>query len=400
MMISKAMKKQLEGNSTIRLMFQEGKDMAKKVGAENVFDFSIGNPNVPAPKEVNESIKAIVDEVDSVYLHGYMANEGYPETRKVIAEHLNRRFGTSYGVGNILMIAGAAAGLNIALKALLDEGDEVITFRPYFLEYGNYVRNYGGVLRTVPTDKETFLPDMEELRSAISEKTKAVIINTPNNPTGAIYGEETLRELSSLLSEESRKYGTHIVLISDEPYRELCYDGLTQPWVAAFYPDTIVCYSFSKSLSLPGERIGYCVVPDELCCHEDIYSCMSIANRTLGMVNAPSLMQKVIERCIDTDISENVKAYDRNRKLLYGILKEAGFEAAYPQGAFYIWIKTPEGLTDQEFCNICKRHYVLIVPGSSFEGSGHMRAAYCVSEDTIRRSEQAWKDIASECGLR
>lgn len=399
MMISNSMKSQLAGNSTIRLMFAEGKEMAKNVGAENVYDFSIGNPSVPAPKAVNEAIKHIVDEEDSVYLHGYMANEGYPETRKAVADSLNRRFGTNYNENNIIMTTGAAGGLNVALKTLLNDGDEVITFKPYFLEYGQYAENYGGKLVAVGTDPETFLPDLEAFSKAINEKTKAVIINTPHNPTGVIYGEETLSGLAKILREGSMRIGRPIVLISDEPYRELCYDGKSQPWVASFYEHTIVCYSFSKSLSLPGERVGYAVVPDELCEHEDIFRCMAIATRTLGMMNAPGIMQKVIERCIDTDISDNIRAYDDNRKLLYGILKDAGFEAVYPSGAFYIWIRTPKGYTDQEFCDICKKHYVLIVPGSSFDGAGNMRAAYCVSEDMIRRSEKAWKEIAAECGI-
>ncbi len=400
MMISRSMQEQLAGNSTIRLMFAEGKEMAKKVGADHVYDFSIGNPNVPAPKEVNEAIKAVVDEVDSVYLHGYMANEGYPETRKAVADDLNRRYGTDYDESNIIMTTGAAGGLNIVLKTLLDEGDEVITFKPYFLEYKKYASNYGASLVPVATDSRTFLPDMEALRAAINERTRAVIINTPHNPTGVIYGEDTLKALAAVLEEESKRIGRPIVLISDEPYRELCYDGMSQPWVASFYKDTIVCYSFSKSLSLPGERIGYCVVPDELCEHEDIFACMGIANRTLGMLNAPGIMQKAIERCLDIDISENVRIYDNNRKLLYGILKDAGFEAVYPSGAFYIWIRTPEGYTDAEFCDICKKHYVLVVPGASFEGPGNMRAAYCVSEKTIRDSKPAWEAIAKEVGLR
>ncbi len=394
------MQKQLEGNSVIRIMSQEGKEMAAEIGPDKVYDFTIGNPNISAPETVNESIKAIVDEVDSVYLHGYMANEGYPETRKAVADSLNRRFGTSYTEKNIVMTTGAAGGLNIILKTLIDEGDEVITFKPYFMEYGQYTRNYGAKLVAVPTDAETFLPDLDALKEAITDKTKALIINTPHNPTGVIYKEDTLSELAKVLNEANERLGKDIVLISDEPYRELVYDGHTQPWVAGFYADTIVCYSFSKSLSLPGERVGYCVVPDELSDHEAVLSCLSISNRILGMMNVPGIMQKVIERCIDTDISENIAAYDNNRKLIYAILKEAGFEAAYPEGAFYIWIKTPEGMTDDEFCKICLKHYVLVVPGSAFDGSGHMRAAYCVSEATIKNSKEAWMAIAKECGLK
>ena len=399
MFISRSMQEQLAGNSTIRRMFMAGKELAEKYGAENVYDFSIGNPNVPAPDAVNESIRAALSEEDPVYLHGYMANEGFPETRRAVAASLNRRYGTSYDESNVIMTVGAAAGLNIILKTLIDPEDEVITFKPYFMEYRKYVQNYGGRLRPVATDEATFLPDMKAFSEAINEHTKAVIINTPHNPTGVVYGEETLRELAAVLRSAEERYDSHIVLISDEPYRELCYDGTSQPWVASFYEDTIVCYSFSKSLSLPGERIGYCLVPESLYMHEEVFSGMTTATRILGMVNAPALMQKAIERCIDTDITDNVRLYDRNRQLLYGILKSAGFSAAYPQGAFYIWITTPEGYTDEEFGEICQKHNVLIVPGASFEGAGHMRAAYCVSERTIINSEAAWRAIAAECGL-
>lgn len=393
-MISQKMQPLLANNSAIRMMFEEGIRMAQEVGRENVFDFSLGNPNVPAPKAVGEAIKTLVDEMDPVVLHGYMPNQGYPDTRKAIADSLNRRFGTLFTERNIIMTVGAASGLNVILKTILDDGDEVIVFAPYFLEYGHYIRNYGGRAVVVKTDEITFLPDMERLSAAITPKTKAVIINTPNNPTGVIYSAEVLDALSDTLREAQQRIGHPIVLISDEPYRELAYDDTEVPYVTKFYDNTVICYSYSKSLSLPGERIGYLVIPDEVTESDSVIDAAVIANRISGAVNAPSLMQKVVEKCVDTDISDNVALYDENRKALYAILQQAGFEAVYPQGAFYLWVKTP--VPDKDFAARCKRHYMLVVPGSSFEGSGYVRAAYCVSAECIRRSEKAWMAVAEE----
>lgn len=393
-MISQKMQPLLANNSAIRMMFEEGIRMANEVGRENVFDFSLGNPNVPAPKAVGEAIKKLVDEMDPVKLHGYMPNAGFPETRAVIATSLNRRFETSFTEKNIIMTVGAASGLNIILKTILNPDDEVIVFAPYFLEYGHYIRNYGGKAVVVHTDETTFLPDMERLAAAITPKTKAVIINTPNNPTGVVYPAAVLRALADTLRDAEKRLGHPIVLISDEPYRELAYDGAEVPYVTKFYADTVVCYSYSKSLSLPGERIGYLVIPDELAESASVIDAAVIANRVMGAVNAPSLMQKVVERCVDTDISENVACYDANRKALYAILKKAGFEAVYPEGAFYLWVKTP--ISDKEFAERCKRHYLLVVPGSSFEGKGYVRVAYCVSPECVKRSEKAWLAVAEE----
>ena len=397
MLISNKMQPMLGGNSAIRAMFEEGLNMAKKYGKENVYDFSLGNPNVPAPAAVNETIKELVDTVDSTYLHGYMPNAGYPETRKAIADSLNRRFGTDFAMNNIIMTVGAASGLNAVLKTVVDPGSEVIVFKPYFLEYKNYVKNYDGVLTAVPTIAETSLPDIDAFAAALNAKTKAVIINTPNNPTGVIYGEDVIKAIATKLEEAEQKFGTSILLIADEPYRELAYDGFEVPFLTKYYHNAVVCYSYSKSLSLPGERIGYIAVPNSLENAEDFISIATICTRVMGSVNAPSLMQKVIEKCVDTDVTENVAVYDRNRKKLYEILKKYGFTAVYPQGAFYMWIKTP--VEDKAFVDICKKHRILVVNGSSFEGPGFVRAAYCVSEETITRSEESWKAVAEEVGL-
>ena len=393
-MISQNMRPFVENGSAIRAMFEEGLKMQERYGAENVFDFSLGNPNMPAPKSVEESIVHLVKTLDPTVLHGYMPNAGFPKVRAAIAENLNRRFGTRFSEKNVIMTVGAASGLNVILKTILDPGDEVIVFTPFFMEYSSYVRNYGGVLVEVPTDRKTFLPDPEALGSSLTERTRALIINTPNNPTGVIYGEDVLRAISEVLSEAEKRFGTQILLISDEPYRELAYDGVAVPFVTKFYPDAVICYSFSKSLSLPGERIGYLLIPDAVGGAEEMMNAAVIANRIIGSVNAPSLMQLAVSENLDADISGNIAAYDQNRSLLYGSLRELGFDCVYPSGAFYLWMKTPGD--EKEFVALCKKHCVLVVPGSSFHCPGYVRIAYCVSHEKIERSLSAWKKIADE----
>ena len=395
-MISEKMKPLVNNNSAIRAMFEEGNRLAALYGRENVYDFSLGNPNVPAPKEVKQALLDVLNEEDSCFVNGYMSNAGYPDTRKAVADSLNRRFGTAYGPQNLIMTVGAASAINIFLKTILDPGDEVVTFAPYFVEYGNYVRNYDGILRVVPANIKDFQPDIEGLRAAVTSRTKAVIINTPNNPTGIVYSEETLRALQKVIAEKEAEYGTVIITISDEPYRELAYDGVKVPWVPDFLEHAVVVYSYSKSLSLPGQRIGWLLIPDSIPEAEEVISAATIANRVCGAVNAPSLIQRALIRCIDA--STDIEAYNANRELLYGGLKELGFECAKPQGAFYLFVKAPDG-DDARFVDVCKKYNVLVVPGKSFACAGYVRLAYCVSNDMIRRSLPAFRKIAEEYGL-
>lgn len=397
-MISEKMKPLVANNSVIRVMFEEGKRLAAVYGAENVFDFSLGNPNVPAPKEVKQAILDTLKEEDSTFVHGYMSNSGYEDVRETIALSLNRRFGTRFSQSNILMTVGAASGLNIILKTILDPGDEVIAFAPYFVEYGSYVRNYDGKLVVIAPNTVDFQPDLAAFASKITKRTKAVIINTPNNPTGVVYSDATLKRMADILREKEKEFGSSIVLISDEPYRELAYDGVEVPYVTKYYDDTVVCYSYSKSLSLPGERIGYLVIPDELKDSREVFTAATIANRVIGCVNAPSLMQRVIKRCIENGATVDLDAYDRNRNLLYNSLKEYGFSCIKPEGAFYLFVKSPVA-DEKEFCDRAKEHNLLLVPGSSFACAGYVRIAYCVSYEQIERSLPAFRALAEEYGL-
>lgn len=395
-MISEKMKPLVNNNSAIRAMFEEGKRLAGIYGAENVYDFSLGNPNVPAPEAVNQAICQILEEEPSTFVHGYMSNSGYEDVRAAIADSLNRRFGLSLHQGNILMTVGAASGLNIILKTLLNPGDQVLTFAPYFVEYGNYVRNYDGCLTVVPPHAPDFQPDLKAFEELLTPKTKAVIINTPNNPTGVVYSVQTLTAMADILRAKEKEFGTDIVLISDEPYRELAYDGVEVPYITPFYDNTVICYSYSKSLSLPGERIGYLVIPDALKDSQEVFQAATIANRVMGAVNAPSLMQRVIMRCLDASV--NLEAYDRNRNLLYHGLRDLGFQCIRPQGAFYLFVQSPEA-DEKVFCEVCKKYNILVVPGSSFACPGYVRISYCVSYEQIERSLPAFARVAEEYGL-
>ncbi|MDD6211646.1 MAG: pyridoxal phosphate-dependent aminotransferase [Clostridiales bacterium] len=396
-MISEKMKPLVNNNSAIRAMFEEGNQLREKYGAENVFDFSLGNPNVPAPAEVKTAVLEILEQEDPVFVHGYMSNAGYPQVRRAVAESLNRRFDTNFHENNIVMTVGAASGLNVALKTILNPGEEVIVFAPYFLEYGAYVNNFDGKLVVVSPDTETFQPNLEEFEEKISDKTRAVIINTPHNPTGVVYSEETIIRLAEILNRKQEEFQREIFLISDEPYRELAYDGVFVPYITKYYKNTIVGYSFSKSLSLPGERIGYLVIPDELEDSENVITAAGIATRVSGAVNAPSLMQLVIEKCIDAKC--DVEYYDRNRNALYEGLTELGFTCVKPQGAFYLFVKSPIE-DDAEFCSKAKEFNILPVPGKSFACPGYVRLAYCVSYETIVNSMPAFAKLAEFYGLK
>lgn len=394
-MISEKMIGLAQNNSAIRAMFEEGNKLAAQYGRENVFDFSLGNPNFPAPEAVKTAMIEILNSQDSVHVHGYMSNAGYESTREAVARNLNARFGTAFGINNIIMSVGAAGGLNVVLKTLLNPGDEVLTFAPYFVEYGNYVRNYDGVLVPVAADTKDFQPDPDRLAAAVTPKTKAVIINSPNNPTGVVYSADSIRKIASALEKKQKEFGTSIYIIADEPYRELAYDGVEVPYLTKYYNNAIVCYSWSKSLSLPGERIGYIVIPNEVDDYSLVYDVACIATRVSGFVNAPSLQQLAVAGCLDA--STDIGAYDANRKLLYKGLTECGFECVYPQGAFYMWMKTP--VDDKEFSAAAKKYNILLVPGASFGCPGYVRIAYCVARATIERSMPAFLKLANEFGL-
>lgn len=392
-MIAEKMKPYLKNNSAIRMMFEEGKRLAAQYGPENVYDFSLGNPNVPAPAKLKDAIVDILNEVDPVVVHGYMNNAGFPQVRKTIADNLNMRYGTAFTENNLIMTVGAGSALNVCLKTLVNPGEEVIVFAPYFLEYGAYVRNYDGVLVEVAPDTDTFQLNLSDFEKKLSEKTKAVIINNPHNPTGVVYREETIRELAEILKEKQKEYGHAIYLLSDEPYRELAFDGAVVPFVTKYYDNTMVVYSYSKSLSLPGERIGYVVIPDEVEDSADTIAAATIANRISGCVNAPSLIQLAVARCADAEV--DLGYYDRNRRTLYEGLTKLGFTCVKPEGAFYLWLKSPEE-DERQFVEKAKKYNILMVPGRSFACPGYVRLAYCVSYEKIVKALPEFAKLAKE----
>lgn len=393
-MIAEKMKGMVANSSAIRAMFEEGNRLAKIYGRENVFDFSLGNPNVEAPQAVKEAILSLVTEETPLELHGYTnSNAGYEDVRRTVAESLNERFQTAFSPENIIMTVGAAGGLNVILKTLVNPQEEVIVFAPYFGEYRSYTSNVDGVLVEISPDTESFQPKLDEFAEKITPKTKAVIVNTPNNPTGVVYSEETIREMARIMEEKQREYGTEIYLISDEPYRELAFDGVEVPYLTNYYKNTIVAYSYSKSLSLPGERIGYLVIPSEVSDSRDVIAAAGVANRILGFVNAPTLLQKVVAKCIGekTDLTY----YNRNRETLYEGLRQCGFRCIKPQGAFYLFVKSPIE-DEKEFCEAAKRYNILLVPGSSFGCPGYVRIAYCVAYETITGALPKFQELAKQ----
>ena len=396
-MISEKMKVFVNNSSAIRAMFEEGKKMAAQYGADHVYDFSLGNPNIPAPESVKEAIVDIVTHEDPVTVHGYMNNSGYEDVRAALAAHLNSLYGTAYGTDNLVMTVGAAGGLNVILKTLLNPGDEVITMTPYFGEYRSYTGNFDGVLVESATDPVTFYPDLADLEGKVTDRTRAVIINSPNNPTGVVYPKSVLCSLAELLERKEKEYGNPIYLISDEPYREIAFDGVEVPWIPSIYRNTVVGSSYSKTLSLPGERIGFLLIPSEADDFGDLIAACNVASRILGFVNAPSLMQKVAARCCAE--KADVAFYDRNRHLLYESLTEYGYTCVKPEGAFYLWVKSPCE-DEREFVARAKdKEHILIVPGRSFGCPGFVRIAYCVAYETIENSLPGFRRIAEDYGL-
>lgn len=390
-MISKEMESKLSGGSLIRKMFEEGTRLKKIYGDDKVFDFSIGNPDLEPPKEVKDAIKELA-EADIPGMHGYMANAGYPETRQAIADQLSKESGLSIGIDSICMSCGAASGMNNLLHAILDDGDEIILLAPFFLEYMNYISNFHGKPVIVNTDPVTFQPIIADIEKAITPKTKAIIINSPNNPSGAIYSKEVLMELNEMLLKQD-----HVIhVISDEPYKDLAYDGMTVPSTLACFDNLIVCFSWSKSLSLPGERIGYTCVSPKHADFAQLTAAIVLCNRILGSVNAPAFMQRVVAKSLTAKV--DVANYEHRRNLLYDIITEAGFTCTKPSGALYLFMKTP--IEDNAFCDVCKKYNVLVVPGSAFKREGYVRLAFCVSEQTILGSKDAFEAIAKELNLK
>lgn len=390
MVIADRMVPLVEGSSIIRKLFEEGKALAKVVGPENVYDYSLGNPSVPAPDAVADQIRKILDTEDPLYVHGYMSNSGYEDVRGAIADDLNERYGSAFTFEDIIMTVGAAAGINDILNLFLNPGDEVIAFAPFFGEYRNYTIMAGGILKAVPADTETFQINIDGLDAVITEKTKLLIVNNPNNPTGVIYTGETLDKLQKALEKAEERIGHPIYVISDEPYRELVYDGQSVPFMPDHVKNCLIVYSFSKSLSLPGERIGYIAISPKMTAYEEVKGGLIVTNR-IGSVNAPSLMQLVVKECLKE--RPQLEVYDNNRKMLYDKLTSIGFECLRPQGAFYLFVKSP--LKDyQRFVDEAKKEHILMVDASSFGCPGYVRLAYCVSPEMIKRSFAAFDRLA------
>ena len=380
--------------STIRTIFEFGRMRAAQVGEENIFDFSLGNPNVPTPDFVRDAAIEILQTYEPAAVHGYTVAPGNPQVRETLAQSLNARFGTNFAGKNLFITAGAAAAITICFKALAEEGDEFITFAPYFPEYKVFVESVGSKLNVVPAQPADWQINFDAFKKMLTPATKAVIINSPNNPSGAVYSEATIKTLAQILAEKSSEFGHEIFIIADEPYREIAY-GVDVPYVPNFYANTLVCYSYSKSFSLPGERIGYIVVPDSVADFGKIFGAVAGAARVLTHVNAPSLWQLVVAKCAGKP--SDISIYERNAKLLYEGLIDAGFECVKPQGAFYLFPKALED-DDYAFCERAKKYDLLLVPGADFGCAGYFRAAYCIKTETIERSLPLFKKLAAEYG--
>lgn len=392
-MISKEMNKNLSINGGIREAFNEARRQKALYGDENVYDLSIGNPSAPVPRKVTEVLKDFCGkkELD----HQYMCESGYEEVREKIADHLNQKYNTGYGINNIIMTNGVAGGINIVLRALLNPGDEVIIFRPYYPAYKGFVENWQGKIVEV-NPKEDFQPDFEDLEHKITIRTKVVIVNSPHNPTGVIYTKETAAKISEILKRKQKEYGHAICLLSDEPYRDLVYIEEELPWWPDFYQNTIVSYSFSKSLSLAGERIGYLTIPTEFEDSENVIKAVRLAMGRLGFVNAPALFQRIVGECIDEQV--DLEYYAKNREILYGTLKQCGYECIEPKGAFYIFVKAPDN-NEERFLELARERHLIFVGGSSFGYSGYVRLSFCCKYEVLQRAEDALKQLADDCKI-
>lgn len=388
-MIAKRLRASLDGAVCIRDIFEEAKKLAAIRGPENIYNFTIGNPSVEPPAIVNQAIRETLDEVPPLALHGYPANVGHPDVRRHVAAYLNREFGGDYDESGIVMTAGAAGAIVIIANTLLDYGDEVVTFAPYFWEYKSYTEVVYGRLVAAPTDPETLQPDAAAFAAALTERTRYVLINTPNNPTGAVYTEEKLRAVAEILERKQKEYGHPIYLVSDEPYRKLAY-GVPVPWLPDLYRNTIVVYSFSKTLSIPGERIGYIAVRPDVDDYADLMQGLMASDRYLGYVNAPSLQQKILLKCLEATV--DVSIYQQTRDILYDGLTQIGYTCVHPDGAFYLFVKALEP-DDVQFCQVAKEEGLVFAPGTAFCGPGWVRVSYCVPGDVARRSLPAFEAL-------
>lgn len=393
-MLSKEVLELSKQHSVIRDIFEFGMERSREVGFENVFDFSIGNPSVPAPKEVDETAMRYIKDGNPVAVHGYTSNAGIFEVRDAVAKSLNRRFDTNYRADNIFMTIGAAAAVGICFKSLVDgPEDEIITFAPYFPEYQVYAQGAGCKLTVIPAETKTFQIDFDKLEAAINENTKAVLINSPNNPSGAVYSEATVKRLAALLEKKQEETGHSIYIISDEPYREIVYDGIKIPHVPKYYNNTLVCYSFSKSLSIPGERIGYIIAPDEAEDYEDLLAVFIAAGRLLSYVSVPALYQQVVGDCVD--LTADLSVYQANKDLFYNALIKMGYECVEPGGAFYLFPKALEPDANA-FCERGKKYDLLMVPGDSFGCPGYVRISYCVPTERIEKALPLFQKLMDE----
>lgn len=388
-MIAKRLRESLDSSICIRDIFEEGKKLAEVYGAENIYNFSIGNPSVEPPAIVNQAMKDILDQEAPLALHGYPANVGHPEVRRHVAQHLNGKYGCNYNEQGIIMTSGAASALAMLCNTLLDAGDEVVTFAPYFWEYKSYVETFYGRLVPAQCNMETLQPDPETLKEALSEKTKFVLINTPNNPTGAVYTPESLRQVAQILEEKQKEYGHPIYLVSDEPYRKLAY-GIEVPYLTDYYRNTIVVYSYSKALSIPGERIGYVAMQPDIDDFADMVAGLTASMRYLGYVNAPSLQQKMLLKCVDASV--DISIYEETRNILYDGLTQMGYTCIHPDGAFYLFMKALEE-DDAHFCEVAKEERILMAPGTAFYGPGWVRISYCVPAAVAERSLPGFKHL-------